>query len=342
VSGPADKVAQPYTPTATPRKPDAKPDTPRKAQVELGKGPFAGSPTAAPLAASPPSAPPIARPPGPSRLLDRFAFDSDAPTASHLKQIDAFAGEIAREAQKGGRPIKIVVTGHTDTSGKETYNEGLGLRRAEKTKAVIEAALRKAGVGPTAIDSIEVLSAGEKTPIVETPDEKREARNRAVEVATSLPIKAAPIPTAPPEPDKKPLDLFKIPPSALPPLAERPSNPHFPDVPGPSREWLQDYLRNDAILHKLPKGLRDQLITPLKDLDEITANQIIDALPLPADKKAVKAAVDSLLRVLKGRKPKMPEPSPFGPDMPPELQPQQMPGQKMLQSPKLPLPYPFN
>ena len=162
MSGPADKVAQPYTPTATPRKPDAKPDTPRKAPVELGKGPFAGSPTAAPLAASSPSAPPIARPPGPSRLLDRFAFDSDAPTASHLKQIDAFAGEIAREAQKGGGPIKIVVTGHTDTSGKETYNEGLGLRRAEKTKAVIEAALRKAGVGPTAIDSIEVLSAGRR------------------------------------------------------------------------------------------------------------------------------------------------------------------------------------
>ncbi len=292
MSGPADKVAQPYTPTAAPRKSDAKPAAPVKAPSELGKGPVAGSPAAAPLAAAPAQAPPIARSAGPSRLLDRFAFDSDAPTASHLKQIDAFAGEIARETQKGGGPIKIVVTGHTDTSGKEAYNEGLGLRRAEKTKAVIEAALRKAGVGSSAIDSIEVLSAGEKNLIVETPDEKREARNRAVEVATSLPIKPAPISATPPEPEKKPLDLFKIPPSALPPLAERPPNPHFPDVPGPSQDWLETYLRDDAILHKLPKRMRDQLITPLKDLDEITVNQIIDALPLPADKKAVKAAVE--------------------------------------------------
>jgi outer membrane protein OmpA-like peptidoglycan-associated protein len=338
MSGPAEKVAQPFAPSAPFRKVDAKPAEPTKAPAEAGK-----APAAAPLlAAAPVSAAPLARPSGPSRRLDRFAFDVDAPNASHMKEIDALAGEIAREAKRGGGPIKVVITGHTDTSGKETYNEGLGLRRAEKTKAALETALRRAGVGPTEIDSIEVLSAGEKRQLVETPDEKREPRNRAVEVATSLPVKSAPMATAPPEPEKKPLDLFKIPPSALPPLAERPPNPRFPDVPGPSREWVENYFRNDAVLKELPKKLRDQLIGPLKDLDEITANQIINALPLPADKKAVKAAVDSLLRVLKGRPPKAPELSPFGPDIPPERQPQQMPGEKILKTPKIPLPYPFN
>ncbi len=338
MSGPAEKVAQPFAPAAPVRKPDAKPAEPAKAPAEPGKAPAAPQQ----VAAAPVAAAPVARPPGPSRRLDRFAFDVDAPNASHMKEIDVLAHEIASEAQRGGGPIKVVITGHTDTAGREAHNEGLGLRRAEKTRAALEAALRKAGVGPTAIDSIEVLSAGEKNLIVETPDEKREPRNRAVEIATSLPVKPAPMATVPPEPEKKPLDLFKIPPSALPPLAERPPNPRFPDVPGPNREWVENYFRNDAVLRKLPKNLRDQLVVPLKDLDEITANQIIDALPLPADKKAVKAAVDALLRVLKGRKPKEPEPSPFGPDMPPERQPQQMPGGMILKSPKLPLPYPFN
>jgi hypothetical protein len=178
---------------------------------------------------------------------------------------------------------------------------------------------------------------------VPTADDKREPRNRAVEISTSLPVKRSPLPAGPPEPEKKPLlDLFKIPPGALPPLAEPPANPHIPKAPGPSREWLENYFRNDAILHKLPKPLRDQLITPLKDLDEITVNQIIDALPLPADKKAVKAAVDSLLRVLKGRPPKAPDPPRFGPDMPPVRQPQKMPGETIFKLPPVHLPYPFN
>jgi outer membrane protein OmpA-like peptidoglycan-associated protein len=337
MSGPADKIVKPFEPAAPARKPEAKPAQPAKASAESDK-----RAAAAPLVAQPLSAPSVSRPPGPSRLLDRFAFDRDAPTPAHVKEIDALAGEIAREAQKGGGPIRIVITGRTDTSGKETYNEGLGLRRAENAKAALEAALRKAGVGPTAIEKIDVLSVGERDPIVQTSDDTKEPRNRAVDITTSLAAKPAPMPAAPPEPEKKPLDLFKIPPSAPPPLAERPPNPRIPNVPGPSREYLENYFRNDAILHKLPKSLRDQLITPLKDLDEITVNQIIDALPLPADKKAVKAAVDSLLQVLKGRKPKMLEPSPFGPDMPPERQPQRMPGEMILKSPKINLPYPFN
>ena len=246
MSGPAEKVAQAFAPAAPVRKPDAKPAEPAKAPAEPGKAPAAPQQ----VAAAPVAAAPVARPPGPSRRLDRFAFDVDAPTASHVKEIDALAHEIAGEAKRGGGPIKVVITGHTDTSGKEAYNEGLGLRRAEKTKAALEAALRKAGLGPTAIDSIEVLSAGERNLLIETPDEKREPRNRAVEIATSLPVKSAPMATAPPEPEKKPLDLFKIPPSALPPLAERPPNPRFPDVPGPSREWVENYLRDDAVLQR--------------------------------------------------------------------------------------------
>jgi outer membrane protein OmpA-like peptidoglycan-associated protein len=337
MTGPQEKIALPSAPAAPVRKPAPTPAQPAKAPAEPDKGAVG-----APMAASPEAARPAARPAGPSRLLDRIAFDRDALTPAHLKEIDALAGEIAEEARKGGGPIKIVVTGHTDTSGKEAYNEGLGLRRAENAKAALEAALRKAGAGPTAIDKIEVLSLGEHRLIVETPDETKDAHNRAVEITTSLPVKLAPMPTMPPEPEKKRIDLFKLPPTALPPFVESPTNPRFPDVPGPSREYLENYLRDDAILHKLPKSLRDQLITPLKDLDEITLNQIIDALPLPADKRAVKAAVDSLLRVLKGRKPKPPEPSPFGPDMPPERPFPQAPGEKILKSPKIPLPYPFN
>jgi hypothetical protein len=70
----------------------------------------------------------------------------------------------------GGR---ITVTGHTDLVGGEQANLDLGRKRA----VAVAAALAEAGVPLSMMD---VVSAGESTPAVET--EGREPRNRRVEV----------------------------------------------------------------------------------------------------------------------------------------------------------------
>jgi outer membrane protein OmpA-like peptidoglycan-associated protein len=79
---------------------------------------------------------------------------------------------------------KVVVTGHTDTTGPELYNEDLGRKRAMSVAAV----LSLAGVP---LQQIQIESQGEQTLAEPTADETLSANNRRVEVA----IQGAPIET---------------------------------------------------------------------------------------------------------------------------------------------------
>src|SRR5262249_58306279 len=74
----------------------------------------------------------------------------------------------------------VVVIGHTDTTGSAASNYQLGLRRATTVRDLLVAA---------GFDSmlITVMSVGEAEPLIPTPDETREARNRRVEVAVRGP-----------------------------------------------------------------------------------------------------------------------------------------------------------
>ena len=74
---------------------------------------------------------------------------------------------------KGGAQIKA--TGHTDTSGPDTYNMALSLRRANAVKD----ALVRDGVPER---DISVVGLGESQPLVKTADGVREAQNRRVEI----------------------------------------------------------------------------------------------------------------------------------------------------------------
>jgi outer membrane protein OmpA-like peptidoglycan-associated protein len=75
-----------------------------------------------------------------------------------------------------GRPVPDVsIVGHTDTTGTAAANVDLGLRRA----AVIRDLLVGAGLDVRLVD---VASHGETNPVVPTPDNTSEARNRRVEV----------------------------------------------------------------------------------------------------------------------------------------------------------------
>ena len=76
---------------------------------------------------------------------------------------------------RGRMAIDVTVIGHTDTTGDTASNAALGLRRA----TLIRDLLIQAGLDGTVVD---VRSHGESDPVVPTPDNTAEARNRRVEV----------------------------------------------------------------------------------------------------------------------------------------------------------------
>ncbi|HEY4168390.1 MAG TPA: OmpA family protein [Reyranella sp.] len=87
--------------------------------------------------------------------------------------IETIARAATAYRAKGGAQIKA--SGHTDTSGPETYNMALSLRRANAVKD----ALVRDGVPA---NDISVVGLGESQPLVKTADGVREAQNRRVEI----------------------------------------------------------------------------------------------------------------------------------------------------------------
>jgi OOP family OmpA-OmpF porin len=81
----------------------------------------------------------------------------------------------AANAYKTKGNARVTATGHTDTSGAESYNMALSLRRANAVKD----ALVREGVPATAIS---VLGRGESGLLVKTADGVREPQNRRVEI----------------------------------------------------------------------------------------------------------------------------------------------------------------
>jgi hypothetical protein len=84
-----------------------------------------------------------------------------------------------------------------------------------------------------------------------------------------------------------------------------------PKLDVPSQEWLEEALKRDPLLKKLPDWARVKAIDALKDADELAAEKIIDALPWDdKTKAAATAAIQSVLQLAKGRKFKMPDAPP--------------------------------
>src|SRR5262249_11667910 len=112
-----------------------------------------------------------ALPPAPRSFNLYFQFDSDVLTDEGR----ALLPEILQLVKDRPAP-DVVVIGHTDTTGSAASNYQLGLRRATTVRDLLVAA---------GFDSmlITVMSVGEAEPLIPTPDETREARNRRVEVA---------------------------------------------------------------------------------------------------------------------------------------------------------------
>jgi outer membrane receptor protein involved in Fe transport len=138
---------------------------------------FGGEPSAsAPAAAVPPPPPAPATPlPAPAQEAARsfqvfFDFDKSDISAAAAKVIQA-----AADVVKAGHVVQITVTGHTDTVGSASYNQGLSERRAMAVKAglvadgVASGEISTAGVGKTGL-------------LVPTADGVREPQNRRAEI----------------------------------------------------------------------------------------------------------------------------------------------------------------
>ena len=121
-----------------------------------------------PEMAPPPPPPPAAVTP-PSFMV---FFDWDR---SNLSQQALNTIRQAAAAFKTKGNARITATGHTDTSGPESYNMALSLRRANAVKD----ALVREGVPAQAIS---VIGRGEQGLLVQTGDGVREPQNRRVEI----------------------------------------------------------------------------------------------------------------------------------------------------------------
>lgn len=99
-----------------------------------------------------------------------FEGSSNKLSASALKEIEQIAS-----IMKEHRRLRLILEGHTDSTGSEKENYRLGLKRAEAVKE----ALVKGGI---AASRIQTTSFGETRAIAPEVDEKNRALNRRVEL----------------------------------------------------------------------------------------------------------------------------------------------------------------
>jgi OmpA-OmpF porin, OOP family len=117
---------------------------------------------AAPVQTAPTSAPQ----PAPSDYTVYFDFDSWTLTAEDLAVIT----NVINTARAGGQS-RIIVVGHTDTSGSATYNQRLSVKRANVVvEALVDMGARRA--------AIQASGVGETDLAVQTGDGVKEAKNR--------------------------------------------------------------------------------------------------------------------------------------------------------------------
>jgi outer membrane protein OmpA-like peptidoglycan-associated protein len=109
-------------------------------------------------------------PRGPRHFVLYFQFESDTLTAESQRLLPEIRQTIAQYPAPD-----VIAVGHTDTAGSATSNYELGLRRA----TIIRNMLVADGLDPALI---EVTSHGEADPLVRTPDDTPEQRNRRVEI----------------------------------------------------------------------------------------------------------------------------------------------------------------
>lgn len=108
----------------------------------------------------------------PMSVSFRLYFDTNSTEISAASR-PALAELLAEVAKRTA--VEVQVTGHTDRVGSDTDNDRLSLERAQTLRAMLIQQGIKASF-------IRAVGRGEREPLVPTPDEQAEPRNRRVEV----------------------------------------------------------------------------------------------------------------------------------------------------------------
>jgi outer membrane protein OmpA-like peptidoglycan-associated protein len=112
----------------------------------------------------------------PENLIIHFAFDR-----SDFKPSDLTARFVSecKEYLDEEPDAHLLVTGHTDAIGTDSYNQALGMRRAESVKIYLT------GQGLPA-ELIETVSMGERAPVAENTSPEGRAENRRAETSINF------------------------------------------------------------------------------------------------------------------------------------------------------------
>ena len=100
----------------------------------------------------------------------KFGFDTSDLSPEAQSAIDEFAGQLKNE----NKNVYIEIQGHTDSVGSETYNEELGLLRAESVRRYLN---QKHGFP---LHRINVISYGESAAIADNTSRDGRSQNRRV------------------------------------------------------------------------------------------------------------------------------------------------------------------
>jgi outer membrane protein OmpA-like peptidoglycan-associated protein len=113
-----------------------------------------------------------AQPANPLRFTLYFVSGSADLTEASQALIPRMIDEI-----KASSPVGIGIYGHTDSTGSDAANNRISLERAQTVEALLRQHI-------STIEDIHVQSLGSKEPLVPTPPNVDEPRNRRVEILT--------------------------------------------------------------------------------------------------------------------------------------------------------------
>lgn len=128
-------------------------------------------------AAPPPPVPAASAPPALDCTAPAVSIFFDWNMDTPLPEGAATVSQLTQSASQCGW-TRFGVTGYTDTSGSNSYNDGLSMRRAQNVAALMSQ-------GGISADAMTVTGLGETQLKIETADGVREPMNRRVEITAS-------------------------------------------------------------------------------------------------------------------------------------------------------------
>jgi hypothetical protein len=130
--------------------------------------------------------------------LDNFAINDPSLKKHHMDLLDNILVKTVKASWKSMQPIDLIrLIGHTDITGPEKYNVGLGDRRARALEEALKDKL-KGFISRVAI--VVEPSPGETEPTADNRTPEGRARNRRVEVF----VTSGGLPATPPQPPPPP------------------------------------------------------------------------------------------------------------------------------------------